>query len=101
MCGGRGRGEEREGEREEMLRAASDRVTEHCGYSYNDSVEMHYDNRLGLYCDQVCEGGGRGRCGILYNGMYYMIIAWDSIMTRCVEGGQWPMEVMLCMVRLK
>ena len=35
------------------------------------------------------EGGGGECCGYSYDivGMYYDIIVWDSIMTRCVEGG--------------
>ena len=44
---------------------------EHCEYSYNDSIGMFYDNRLGL---QVCGGRGEGTLEISYNdnvGMYY------------------------------
>ena len=37
----------------EMLAAASDRVVERCGLSYDDNVGMYFDGNLGLYYDQV------------------------------------------------
>ena len=37
----------------EMLAAASDRVVERCGLSYDDSAGMYYDGNLGLYYDPV------------------------------------------------
>ena len=45
----------------EMLAAASDRVVERCGLSYDDSAGMYYDSNLGLYYDPVRWRGKEGR----------------------------------------